>query len=285
MLHITIENEFGKRLTLTGNRSYDLLRVDGLLPPNAVINRSVIANKDGSKFNSSRLDVRNIVFLIAPGPDLEENRVELYKFIKSNQYIKIYVKTKKRNVYIEGKVESCTGDLFENPQKLQVSVICADPYFKNVKSEVIEFGTTENNFSFPWTPTEEGQPLGTFQKLPSRVIYNDSDTEIGVIFEITMTGDFVLEPVLYNTTTGKRFIVAVEMAPGDKIIIDTRRGKKSYKLINGGVETSLMNRMQFENDFIQLVEGLNTIKYEVAATADNAIVNVRITLEKLYQGV
>lgn len=285
MLHITIENEFGKRLTLTGNRSYDLLRVNGLLPPNAIINRSVIANKDGSKFNSSRLDERNIVFLIAPGPDLEENRVELYKFIKSNQYMKIYIKTKKRDVYIEGKVETCTGDLFENPQKLQVSVICADPYFKNVKSEVIEFGTIENNFSFPWTPTEAGQPLGTFRKLPSRVIYNDSDTEIGVIFEITMTGDFVLEPVLYNTTTGKRFIVAVEMVPGDKIIIDTRRGKKSYKLINGGVETSLMNRMQLENDFIQLVEGLNTIKYEVAATADNAIVNVRITLEKLYQGV
>ena len=113
MLQVIIENEYGEQLNFAKSNDYDLLQVTGLTPPVAVINTTVIATKDGSNYNSSMLDNRNITMLIAPKNRIEQNRINLYKYIKPKKYIKLYFKNGKRDVWIDGRVESLDGDLYE----------------------------------------------------------------------------------------------------------------------------------------------------------------------------
>ena len=74
MFECKIENKKNNILTLTqSEESFQVYDVQGLNPPKAQINNSKIAGIDGSKFNSSKLDERNInsddIIYIRPNED------------------------------------------------------------------------------------------------------------------------------------------------------------------------------------------------------------------------
>ena len=86
MLHLTIENKYGERLSFDNHADYDLIKVTGLTPATATINYSKLATKDGGVYNSSHMEIRNIVLTIKPKSNVERSRVNIYKYIKSKQY-------------------------------------------------------------------------------------------------------------------------------------------------------------------------------------------------------
>ena len=100
MFTLKIENIKNNILELTQNENkYQVLSVKGLNPPNAQINRSTVAGLDGSKFNSSKLEERNIVITLKLNGEIETNRIDLYKFFNTKQWCKIYYKNESRDVY------------------------------------------------------------------------------------------------------------------------------------------------------------------------------------------
>lgn len=283
MLTVIVENKYGERLNLTNNTDYALIKVGGLTPPTAVINTGVLATKDGSVFNSSRLNNRNITLMIVPHHRIETTRINLYKYIKSKQYIKLWIKNGLRDVWIEGYVESVEGDLFENPQKVQVSIICPDPYFKSRETAVTTFSKVTPGFTFPFSIDENGVALSTAEVYTEQNVYNPSDDETGIIIELYAKGDRVLEPTIYNQTTGESFTVKHEMANGDKVIINTRRGEKSLTSIHDGVETNIINSMLRGSNWFTLVTGDNIFSYSCLYGAEN--LQVTATLQPIYEGV
>ena len=75
MFEARIENTKGSILTLTNNESkFQLISITGLNPPKAQINVSTIAGLDGAKFNSAKLETRNVVINLKINGDVEENR-------------------------------------------------------------------------------------------------------------------------------------------------------------------------------------------------------------------
>lgn len=283
MLTVTVENKYGESLNLTNNADYALVQVGGLTPPTATINTGVLATKDGSVFNSSRLNDRNITLMIVPRRKIERTRVSLYKYIKSKQYIKIWIKNGLRDVWIDGYVESVEGDLFENPQKIQVSVICPDPYFKSRETIVTSFSKVTAGFTFPFSITNAGKAISTTELYTEKNIYNPSDDETGIIVELYAKTDKVLEPALYNQTTGEKFTIQYELTAGDKVILNTRRGEKSLIAIHNGVTTNIINNMVRDSKWFTLIAGDNIFSYSCAYGAEN--LQVTTTLQPIYEGV
>lgn len=283
MLHLTIENKYGEKLNLTSHPDYNLIKVTGLTPAPATINYSTLATKDGAVFNSSRVEPRNIVLTITPKRNIESSRVNIYRYIKSKQYIKLYIKNGLRNVWIEGYVETVEGDLYENPQKLQVSILCTDPHFKALEANEYSLSNVAPVFEFPFT-VENGETvaLSELSIATETNIHNGGDDETGIEIQLRVLG-LALEPTIYNVTTNEHYTIEYEFKAGDIVILNTKRGEKSLTLIREGVEYNIINHMARGSKWFNLISGDNVFTYNAVYAPEN--IQIFISLQALYEGV
>jgi hypothetical protein len=61
--------------------------------------------------------------------DLETRRIMFDMIFHQNEEITLFISTDHRNVITKGYVESIECNFFNNPQIIQVSIICPDPFF------------------------------------------------------------------------------------------------------------------------------------------------------------
>lgn len=281
MYRIILENMKGEQLELTNNPAYKVISVDGLYPPSATINTRSTATMDGSEFNSSRVNERNIVIEIAIESPAEKNRINLYKYIKSKQYVKFYYINDSRKVYIEGYVESMPIQMFDMKQKAQISILCPSSFFKNVNNNITNFSSIVNNFEFPFA-IQEDIPFSELELHVEKVITNDGDVDCGVIIELSATG-IVLNPKIYNSETREYFFLDYEMESGDKIIINTNKGEKGITLIKDGVESNIINKHRPGSTWFQLQSGDNIFIYEADEFPEN--LSCTFIQTDLFEGV
>lgn len=282
MLQVIIENQYGQQLDFSRSKDYDVLKVTGLTPPVATINTTVIATNDGGAFNSSRLNNRNIILIIKPKGNIEQSRLNLYKFIQAKQYIKMYFKNGQRDVWIDGYVESVDGDLYTQIQQFQVSIICPDPYFKSRDALITNFSVIEPVFTFPFTIPADGVVISQLNNYAERNIINDSDSESGIVVDL-YARDLALEPTIYNLTTGESFTINHEFQPGDLIRINSRQGEKSLKLIRQAVESNVLNQMDRTSKWLTVAVGDNIFSYTALFGAEN--LQMIVHLQPIYTGV
>lgn len=282
MYEVSVENHLGERLDLSLSPSYDVLKINGLSPPPATLNFSKMANFDGGKFNSGQLETRNVVFTIKIYPNVEENRIALYKYFPSKKTIRIYYKNDRRDVYIDGIVETVEIDPFSINEIAQISIICPDPYWKESTESRLNFSNIISLFEFPFSIPAEGIEFSRIQKLTT-VFFNNGEVETGITIEFQATTDQILNPKFINRTTQEYFGLNVDMAEGDLIRINTRRGEKSVILIHDGTETNIIGNRQTGSKWIQLVGGPNELSYECDSGAQNLI--VRVYTHILYGGI
>ena len=154
MYEIKIENKYGVQLELTHNPNYTVTAT-GLNPVASNIVTAPVANFGGERYVSSRQQKRNIVLSIYVHEPVEANRINLYKYIKSKDWIRIYYKNNTRNVYIDGYVESFELNHFDQRQTAQVSIICPQPNFIDMNTNVINNSGVVAMFSFPFYTLRE----------------------------------------------------------------------------------------------------------------------------------
>lgn len=304
MFVLKVENTRGNVLTLTQNESnYQVQRVAGLNPPNAIINSSNVAGMDGSMPNGSKLAERNIVITMTLNGEIETNRLYLYKYFKTKQWCKLYYKNNSRNVYIEGYVETIENDLFQLGQTVQISVVCHDPYFKALEEIITDISEVMAGFEFPFAfgsknaivnpdpNSDEAIEFSTVQKNRITNVVNVGEVESGLIIELTATSN-VLNPVIYNANNGREFFkVNIEMTTGDKLIINTNRSNKSVKLVANGVESNEIRNVApiiFGDEIVyptwfKLQLGDNEFTY--SADSGSEFLNIVFKQKTLYEGV
>lgn len=283
MLQVIAENKYNEQINLTQNGNYALLSVGGLTPPAATINTAVIATSDGAVFNSSRLGTRNIVLTVAPLNSIETNRINLYQYFKAKQYIKLYLENNTRSVWIDGYIDKIDGDLYTQSQKLQISIICPDPYFKDTTTGLYTFSNVIDLFSFPFAIEETpGIPISELGEYVEIAITNNSDDETGVIIQL-MANAAVTNPIIYNMTTNEHFALNISMETGDVITIDTRRGHKTVTLNRNSVITNILNDMAQGSEWLNLVVGDNIFTYTCDTGAE--YLNISVQLQPIYEGV
>lgn len=282
MFTLKIENHKGETLELTHNRAYSIRRITGLNPPVASINTVNSATLDGSTFNSSRLNQRNIVIEAVIESNAEENRLNLYKYVKVKKNCRLYFKNERRDVYIDGYIESLECDLFGNKQVAQISIICPRPYFVDIDTSLLEFSQTTSLFKFPFAIDEIGVPISKVSYTQAFRATNKGDVETGAIIEIKANGP-VVNPSIKNTDTLEFFKLNLGMMTGDLIRINTNKTQKGVVLIRDGEETNIINYRNKLSKWLQFESGETLLVCEADAGSENIICNISYSAN--YEGV
>ena len=88
--------------------------------------------------------------MIYPQRDIETSRINLYKYISTGAWIRVFFRNGTRNVYIDGYVESFETDLFARTQVAQVSILCPVPAFIDAQEMTVVNSVSTPKFSFPF---------------------------------------------------------------------------------------------------------------------------------------
>lgn len=286
MFTLKVENTRGAVLELTDNEeNYQVTEVSGLNPPNANINTSSYANGDGSSFNSSRIPDREIVITVYINGDIQKNRLALYKNFRNKEWCKIYYKDDLRDVFIEGYVQALEVSSFVQKQVAQISILCPNPYFKDVETIVQSISKIINNFTFPFSINEdEPVEFSTIELEKITNVINDSESETGLIINVLFMGT-VNKLEIRNVDNGKNFIIDYEFMKNDKLVINCNRGNKSVILTREAVEYNLIPYVRNGSTFFQLGIGDNNFSFLADDGADDMLVDIHFKYYKVYLGV
>lgn len=287
MFKASLENARGNLITLTGDEAnYQITTIKGLNPPSAHLNTSTVSGMDGAMYNSSRLNTRNIVITVKINGDVEKNRQDLYYYCPTKEKVRFYFSNNNRDVYIDGYVDTVECDLFSNDERMQISIICPQPYFMDVSDTQVDGSSINALFTFPFT-IELGEPIPFSEIVLDSVIdlYNDSVNSIGMMIDIDVESD-VSSILIKNTDTGETFTLEYDFEAGDHITINTIKGQKSIILLRNGVYSNIFVAMQIGSVFFQLAAGDNYFAYVVDGDIiNNADISIMFTFYKMYRGV
>lgn len=268
MYTLIAENKYGEQLELTNNSRYTISDVDGLYPPEGVINTTKVSNMDGSVYNSSYVNDRTITITMAINGPAEENRLNLYRYFKTKYPVKLYYKNGVRDVYIDGYVSKFSVEYFEKKQTAQIEISCPMALFRSVEENITEFSTTESLFVFPFSIEESGIPFSSLKLGEQKSVINGGDIETGIIIKLNAWGT-VLNPKIYNVDNADHMILNVEMKSGDEITINTRKKEKSIMLLSDGVESNIIGKLEAGSTWFNLIPGDNIFTYEADEFPEN----------------
>lgn len=292
MFSCRIENYINDILTLTQNENdFQVLSIEGLNPPNAQINTAVIAGMDGARFNSSKLDTRNIVVYIKIRGDIERNRLRLYSFFVTKQWCRFYYKNGSLDVFAEGYIESVECGIFTDNEIMQISIICPDPYFKSVQEIIDDISKTVKLFEFPFAIELELSPIVDYMYgiefsrfEANRIVTVNGKTATGIIIEAD-----IYQPIskieILKVDTNEKLTLEYEFQTFDKVVINTTKGQKSAVLLRGDDKINLFTSIAKGAVFFQLQPGDNHFTYKVDNMERDRDVAVSIKHRDQYQGV
>lgn len=300
---VTVVNQLGEMLTMElrnpWRSGFNITNITGIGAPKGVINSTAVAPGDGDLFNSARADKRNIVFSISfvEVPTIEAARHLSYKMFPVKQMVTLIFETDTRMASISGWVESNEPDIFSQKEGCQISILCMDPYFQGIGEgipQITPMSSVENTFEFPFCNDSLTDPLLTIGNIEIHqevVVYYPGEVPTGAIFTLTATGN-VTNVTLYNTRTGESmYINTTKLAnmtgssilAGDKITINTNKGSKSITLLRGGVETNILNCINYNSDWFVIRPGDNLFAYNAVI----GVVDLQVTISNqvLYGGI
>lgn len=281
-----IENSKNEILRLTQAESdFQVVSILGLNPPKAQINTARVAGLDGSKFNSAKLEERNVVITLKLNGDIEKNRLRLNTYFNTKEWCKFYYKNGSRDVYIEGYIETTEYDLFTNDERMQISIICPDPYFKAMEMIVDDISKVLANFKFPFS-INVGSPIPFSTLEIERVtnVFNEGESETGLIIDIDILGA-VNEIVIRNIISGEEISITHPFIENDRVTINTNKGQKSITLQRGVNKTNIFSAIGKNSKFFQLARGDNYFSFLVDDGVNDGSINIVFKHYTIFRGV
>ena len=286
MYTAAIENASGSVYVLTGDEPvYQVLSIQGLNPPSAQLNITNIVGLDGAKYNSARLNTREIVVTVKINGEVEKNRLNLYKYFVTKEWCRFSYKNDSLDVFIEGYVENVECDQFSNAETAQISILCPSPYFESQEEYVEDGSAVSAQFEFPFS-IDYDDPVVISELLVASVtnVFNGTDTESGMYIDIEVVGT-CNKIVITNTETAQTFELDYVFQNGDRIRINTYKGQKKVLLYRGGNTVNIFAAMKLGSVFFQLKPGDNTFSYQVDDGSNNQKVFIYFRHRALYRGV
>lgn len=304
MIHsIIVTNYLGDSITLELTRpeksGFIVKSVDGLGPAKGNVNTVEVSTNDGGVFNSARLNIRNpvmdLVFMNTDTETIEDIRHKSYKYFPVKKKVKLLIETDNRVSEIEGYVEHNEPAIFNSQEGCQISIICPYPYFYSAgESNITIFSGIEPLFEFPFeneSLVSDLLEMGEIQNSAEQVITYNGDAEIGITIIIYAIGD-ATNVTIYNA--GTREVMRIDtdklaaltgegIVAGDEITIKTIKGDKSITLLRGGSTINILNCLDKNADWFQLVKGDNVFVY--TAETGNSNLQFRIENRVIYEGV
>lgn len=284
MFSLTLENKNGDQLTFGQNSPFTISEIQGLNPPDATINTSQVALIDGARFNSAKMNMRTINVAFAIEYSAAYNRIEVFKVLKSKQYVKLYYNGDYRDVWIEGYIQKIDIAYFEKKQIVTCTILCPFPYFREAQQIINEIENIISAFHFPFASTAEPELLfGYLSDDVAVLVENNGDVECGLTIELYASTN-VTNPKIWNYVSREFFGLNYQLQQADLITINTRQGEKTVTLLRNGVETNIFNYVMQGSTWLQLSPSGDTFVYEVE-TGNNADLSVTFKHDNLFEGV
>ena len=252
---VDIGSDFGQTITLTLDDAadgYAVKDIAGLGPVKAALVSSSFAGFDGSQYQSSRRENRNITMKIGLEPNYETNTVrslrdELYRFFMPESKVHLTFYMDSDEFQIDGYIESCEVVHFSEDPEVFVSIICFDPdYFGQEYSLVQSTVSDDSEFvvAYPGTAATGIEfTLYIDRSVTEFTIYNRTDDNV------TRSLDF-----------------AANLVAGDVLTINTNPGSKFAKLLRDGTEIPVLYGISPQATWLQLLNGDNNLSvYAVGA--------------------
>lgn len=293
MFTARIENKDGVNLTLTGDEpTFQVLKILGLNPPQAQLNTTTIVGMDGALFNSSKLNTRNIVLTIKINGNVEQNRLALYRLFRTKERCRFFYKNGTLDTFIDGYVQSVECDYFTNAETAQISIICPSPYFKSVNEAENDMSAVQALFQFPFSiDGDDPVPMSEYVAGRETTIHNDSESECGAEFTLSVLAAGITDITITNKTTGEWISLdgtkwqGGSFAEGSTIVVGTSQGQKRITIIEAGVEKNGFSVLRSGSTFLQLRAGENVMAYTVTGGAGDADVTITVKHYDIYRGV
>lgn len=282
MYELKVKNNRDEILNLTTSKKYTVYKIDGLQPPAVTINSSKKSTSDGSTINNVSVESRNIVIYMTINGDIEKNRINLYKYFPLKQTITLYFKNESRDVEIDGTVEIIECDLFASKQVAQISLICPQPYFKDVDKLISYFSDVSNLFEIPFSISKNGVEFSCISTNIRKSIVNTGDVTSGVLIRLYAIGT-VVKPIIYDVFNRTHIALNYTMEANDEIVINTNIGEKSITLIRNGISYNAMGYMTPDSKWLTLAQGDNVFTYDTESGSSN--LQISFTTSVLYGGV
>lgn len=276
-----------------------ITEIEGLGPPKADINMTSLATKDGSLYNSSRANGRNIILHVRfiHVSSIEEARLLTYRYFPIKKKIRFHIETDNRIAEIDGFVESNDPDIFSEHESATISIVCESSWFKDISKgseSSTDFSDIVPTFEFEFEDDNEGSPtieFGSIELKRQNLVYYDGDAETGFIMRLFISGS-ITNPKIYDITTNESIkinttkvaaITGGAVGAGDEIRINSIVNEKSIVLIRNGVTYNILNALDIDTTWFKLQPGDNMFGY----TADSGEANIifRLEYETLLQGV
>lgn len=279
------------------NNGLLITEIEGLGPTGADLVFNKLVSVDGSRYNSGRINERNIVIkaCFTYANTIEEARLSSYKFFPLNKILKFEIETDNRKAYTYGYVEKNEPNIFESESDMQISVICESPFFLDSGGELEDMFSNVNPL-FEFVYENEGFGLNTEM---SSYVYKDynlvdykGESEIGFTMILHAIGS-VRHPKIYLVRTGEMFdidtdkikaITGVDFDEGDDIIITALTTKKTYFYLHEGQMINIFAAMPKDFPWPKLTPG-PTNGFAYTAEHGEEYLRIYVKYQPLYEGV
>lgn len=230
-------------------------KIDGLDPVKATIVSSSVALMDGSQYQSSRRDNRNLVLTLPLKAEYTNDTVrglrnKLYSFFMPKSEVSLLFSSDDfPDVSISGRVESFEAPLFTQDPKATISMLCFDPDFKEALATQVSSSTTSG--------TDE------------ITIDYDGTVESGIQFHMDIN-QALSGFVIYHTPPDnvlRRLDFVEPLSVGDSLDISTVSGAKGATLTRAGSTSSLLYGISPYSNWIELQPGINKLRVYATGTA------------------
>lgn len=264
-------------MSVLGARPRDSLilqSITGLGPPDKSLFVGDYA-RDGGSYSGRRVLVRNPVLTIKINPNHGNNETVdgwkdiLYKafndpFVNGDDVTLIFKDDIKADRMITGYTEKFEGELFDQDTVCQISMVCPDPYLRDVAETVV-------------TP-----PDGTagWQTVPFSY---QGTAEAG--FEVTIAVQATTSTVTLDNNGQTMVLTYPSFQAGDIIYINTKPGERQITLTRAGVVSDILYTLFSESTWLTLHSQSNSLQVygETSSLFVASITN--LTYTQLWWGV
>lgn len=225
-----------------------LEEIDGLDPVKATITSSSFALLDGSQYQSSRREERNITVKISLEPDwgvetVSSLRKRLYAYFMPKSWVQLkFYSTDMNPVQIQGRVESFETNLFTPDPTIDISILCGDPDFIDPTPVIFSGNTTA-------TTTET-------------IINYDGSVETGLLFTLNVNRALSNFTIYLRDAAGnlRQLDFAGTLQNADVMKVSTTAGSKYARLTRSGTESSYLYAIDANSTWLKLQPGENRLR-------------------------
>lgn len=248
---VEVRNSQGDLLSLPledATAGFIVADIQGLDPVKATLVSSSFAQLDGTQYQSSRREARNIVIRLELDPDyittsVRDLRNRLYDFFMPKAEVNLrFIMSDDLSVDIMGRVETCESPLFTQNPDIHISVMCFKPDFIDLVPVELSGETTA-------TSTETMVPY-------------EGTVEAGIQFVLNVDRTLTEFTFYHRPPDGslRTLDFAAPLEDGDVLTISTVPGAKGATLTRDGTDSPILYGISPQSNWIAFSRGENHIR-------------------------